>query len=248
MGFGWMFLGQVFMFSARQIVDNIDVLPDIVGYILMIRGLTFASLHCPRFATVKKTAYVCAAVSAVLAVLQVIGLFTGEVPYLCQPIGAVNYAAKVMLEVLLMLTIFHLSAEVGAAKSKKRSLSCLIVFTLMSSVQVIFYLAGNFAGYESDFAGKVYSVSLIAEVIAIACAAVATFSAYMWICLEGDEDMTAKKAGVRTPFDYYDRRRERERASDEQYQRRKAADEAGMTVAEMYGVKKKNKKSGSRWK
>ena len=33
----------------------------------------------------------------------------------------------------------------------------------MSSVQVIFYLAGNFAGYESDFAGKVYSVSEIEQ-------------------------------------------------------------------------------------
>lgn len=238
MGFGVMFVGLFFFWSAK--INNFDVLPDFVGYIIILYGIKCATRYCNTFLTARKAAYAGVVVSSVVFLTQgldIIGLkVIGD--DIIQLIEAANQATRIVFLMILLLSVFSLAKETGAEKTQKRSLmSAVIVPVLWVGYIVIGVL--NYFGVIKD--EKILSAALFCEIIYVLAAAVGVFSAYMWICVEGDEDMP-KKNKFKTPMDFYDRRREREAKENEELQRQKAAEAAGKSVSEMYGVKKKKKK------
>ena len=47
MGFGIMFLGMFFLWNAK--VANFDVLPDFIGYLIILYGIKCATRYCGNF-------------------------------------------------------------------------------------------------------------------------------------------------------------------------------------------------------
>ena len=154
-------------------------------------------------------------------------------------IGAVNQITRIAFIMLLLTAIFGLAKETGAEKTKKRSLISIITVPVLWLGYIAIGLLNRFGVIKDE---KFLSAALMCEIIYVAFAAIAVFSSYMWICVEGDEDMP-KRNKIKTPMDYFDRRREREAAekNDEQIKKQNA-EAAGKSVAETYGVKKKKKK------
>ncbi|MBQ0126043.1 MAG: hypothetical protein KBS59_06975, partial [Clostridiales bacterium] len=68
MGFGWMFLGGLFFCTGKA--GSFDLLPDFIGYLLLIKGMNTAGKYCRDFDGVKKLGALGEAVSAVLFIMQ----------------------------------------------------------------------------------------------------------------------------------------------------------------------------------
>lgn len=241
MGFGVMFFGVFFFTGVRfAAVGSFDFLPDIIGYLLILYGIKCASRYCADFKTARIAGYVGAVISAVMFLsqgLEMIGVYAlGETGQLLVDTAA--HAVQIVFIMILLRSIFSLAKEVGAEKTEKRVLMSLIV----APIFWIAYIAIGIMSVANVITDtKITSAALLCEIIYVILTATAIFSAYMWICVEGDEDMP-KRNNSKSPMDYYDRRREREAAENEERRRQKAAEAAGKSVAEMYGVKKKKKK------
>ena len=239
MGFGIMFLGMFFFWNAK--IANFDILPVFIGYLIILYGIKCASRYCDNFKLARLAAYAGGAVSLVVFVsqgleLMNVQLFTTDA---AEIIGAVNQITRIAFIMLLLTAIFGLAKETGAEKTKKRSLISIITVPVLWLGYIAIGLLNRFGVIKDE---KFLSAALMCEIIYVAFAAIAVFSSYMWICVEGDEDMP-KRNKIKTPMDYFDRRREREAAekNDEQIKKQNA-EAAGKSVAETYGVKKKKKK------
>ena len=234
MGFGFMFLGTFFFWSLK--IGNFDVLPDFIGYLILIHGMNCATKYCKNFKTARTAAYIGAVFSAAIFLMQALELL--GVSYSGTPLeyylSTANQTLRILFVMLLLLAIFGLSKETGAEKTEKRSLISLITVPVFWVGYIVIGVL-NYFNVVTD--PKVLSAAMLCEIIYVALTAVAAFSAYMWICVEGDENME-KKNDMRTPMDFFDRRREK----DDEEKRAASAKAAGKTVSQMYGVKKKKKK------
>lgn len=243
MGFGIMFFGVFFFASAN--VSGFDVLPDFIGYIIILLGIRCALRYCNNFKMARVAGFVGLGTSVAVFMAQAIELLGGTVPTgVMRIIETANAAIKIVFLMILLFAVFGLAKETGAEKTQRRSLMSLIVVPVFWTANI----AGGVVNYsgvvsDADVLKKILTAALVCEIVYVIVAAVGVFSAYMWICVEGDEDMP-KRNNSRSPMDYFDRRRERERDERERIEaeRKKAAEAAGKSVAEMYGVKKKKKK------
>ena len=243
MGFGVMFFGVFFFASAN--VNGFDVLPDLVGYVLILYGIKCASKYCKNFSTARIAGFVGLAASVAVFLAQGIELLGSVIPTsVLRVIETANASVKIVFIMILLFAIFGLAKETGAEKTQRRSLMALIVVPVFWLANIVGGVV-NYIGVVSDedVLKKILTAALICEIVYVIVAATGVFSAYMWICVEGDEDMP-KRNKSKSPMDYFDRRRERERDEREKLdeQRKKAAEAAGKSVAEMYGVRKKKKK------
>ncbi len=240
MGFGFMFIGTFFFWSLK--IGNFDVLPDFIGYLMLLHGMNCASKYCKNFSVAKTAAYVGAVLSAGIFLMQSLELLgmdyaSTRIEYY---LNTANQAVRIVFVMILLLAIFSLAKETGAEKTEKRSLFSLMTVPIFWLGYIVIGVLNYLSLITNE---KVLSAALLCEIIYVALAATAVFSAYMWICVEGDENME-KKNNIKTPMDYFDRRREKEAAEDEQKKRQAAAEASGKTMAQMYGVKKKKKKKG----
>lgn len=239
MGFGIMFLGTFFLWNAK--IADFDILPDFIGYLIILYGIKCASRYCNNFRNARLAAYAGGFVSLVVFASQGLGLFGVSLfsTDAAEIVGAISQLTRITFIMLLLLAIFSLAKETGAEKTKKRSLISIITVPVLWLGYIAIGVM-NYLGAIKD--EKFLSAALLCEIIYVLFTAIAVFSAYMWICVEGDEDMP-KRNNIKTPMDFFDRRREREAAekSGEDIKKQNAAAE-GKTVSEMYGVKKKKKK------
>ena len=242
MGFGIMFLGVFFLWNAK--VANIDVLPDFIGYLIILYGIKCAARYCNNFKAARLAAHAGCAVSIVVAGTQVFAQI-GINPFVdgfTEIVGAVSQLTRIAFIMLLLLAIFKLAKETGASKTEKRSLISIISVPVLWLGYIAIGLLNYFGVIKDE---KFLSAALLCEIVYVLLTAIAVFSAYMWICVEGDEDMP-KRNKIKTPMDFFDRARERDAAEkaekDTEAAKRQKAEAAGKTVAEMYGVKKKKKK------
>lgn len=237
MGFGWMFLGVFFFWSAK--LAGFDLLPDFCGYLLILKGIKVSLKYCNNFKTARAAGIVGAVVSVPVMLVQAFELLGLDIDLtsIGDMIQAANQAARIVFLMILLMGVFSLARTTGAEKAEKRSLIALIVTPVLWLGYIGLTAYGYFAENVDE---KLYSVILLCEIIYVVIAAIGVFSAYVWICVEGDEDMP-KHGGARSPMDYYDCRREREAREEEEDRKRRAAEKAGKTMAQMYGVKKKKK-------
>ena len=76
----------------------------------------------------------------------------------------------------------------------------------------LFFFAEHFlpnllslAGVSLD-ASKIAGIQMLLNILCILINATLIFGCYMWICLEGDEDMPDnRKRKYKTPFDYFEK-------------------------------------------
>ena len=227
MGFGVMFVGVFFLWSAK--ILNFDVLPDFIGYLIILYGIKCATRYCNNFKKARVAAVIAAVVSFAVFATQGLGLL-GINPLgddVLQIIEAANQASRIMFIMILLTSIFGLAKETGAEKTEKRSLISVVAVPVLWLGYIVIGVM-NYLGAIGD--EKFLAAALLCEIVYVLLTAVAVFSAYMWICVEGDEDMP-KRNNIKSPMDYFDRRRERE-----------AAEKSEAAKNPSYSQKKKKKK------
>lgn len=199
MGFGWMFFGYVFLLTAR--LDGFDVLPDVIGFLIMLRGFSEARKHCRcfdssfdmcRFGIFISSLYLC------VSLFDVFG--EGIIPI--QTVTIINFIYTVFIvgfNVVYLMSLKKVADETGVMKIRRRAATCvLLAFLALLTGRVLEILGGRL----ENMPVWMYPMGLVLELLFCFYVLYTTFSSYMWICLEGDEDMPDnRKHKFVTPFD-----------------------------------------------
>ncbi|MBQ7309798.1 MAG: hypothetical protein IJW87_06430 [Clostridia bacterium] len=209
MGFGWMFLGYILLLGTNfEILGvTLDITPDVVGFLLLSHGFAVASKYCDCFKVSKilavagvplSFAYLLTELSSSLSLVA----FS---PLVLTMIGYAYSIFKLVFSLCLLYSLYLISAQTGVEKLRKKSIR-LALYT------VLFFFAEHFLPNIVSMIGipvaetQLAGAQMFLDILCILINATLIFGCYMWICLEGDEDMPDnRKHKYKTPFDYFDR-------------------------------------------
>ena len=209
MGFGWMFLGYILLLGTNFEILGItlDITPDVVGFLLLSHGFAVASKYCDCFKVSKilavagvplSFAYLLTELSSSLSLVA----FS---PLVLTMIGYAYSIFKLVFSLCLLYSLYLISAQTGVEKLRKKSIR-LALYT------VLFFFAEHFLPNIVSMIGipvaetQLAGAQMFLDILCILINATLIFGCYMWICLEGDEDMPDnRKHKYKTPFDYFDR-------------------------------------------
>ncbi|MBE6718032.1 MAG: hypothetical protein E7574_02085 [Ruminococcaceae bacterium] len=193
MGFGYLFLGYLFLFSFPY--KGLDITIDIIGFIIAYLGLRTLSEYGCGFNNLKKYVLLLLPVSTLTLTLQLINYFGVKVVFLS--IWNYIYTAFLLVyNVMLLVSVYKIatSTEMTSiqAKAQRNLVICLLYYFAILFFETPFpgiqtlenYLIEKFAFgliiYLLGYIWMILNASLL-------------FSCYMWICKEGDEDMPEKQ-------------------------------------------------------
>ena len=218
MGFAWMFLGYILLLGTNfEIVGvTLDVTPDVIGFLLLSHGFSVASRYCDCFKVSKvlgtvgvplSLVYLTAELSSSLEIFPLSGAWLSVINY--------GYSVfKLIFSLCLLYSLYLITAQTGVEKLRKKSIR-LALYT------ALFFFAEHFLpsflprfGIVLD-ASKISGLQMLMNICCIVINATLIFGCYMWICLEGDEDMPDnRKRKYKTPFDYFERAAEAKKAAE----------------------------------
>lgn len=199
MGFGLLFIGYFFLMSLP--INGIDILPDIVGYLIMLHSLTLIISHCP-----KNNGFIRARLILLPTAVLSIAIFGCQLAaasgmlnealekYFANPVKSLYTIAIGAFHVFLLLGIYQLAHEVELNKLANRSRRIIVltavyylleIISLLGITKTIAALTSNPDRVISYINVSVYAIGNIWLLSAWAL----IFTCYMRICLEGDEDM-----------------------------------------------------------
>ncbi len=225
MGFAWMFLGYILLLGTNFDILGVtlDITPDVVGFLLLSHGFSVASQYCDCFKISKVLAtagiplsliYLTAELSSSMEIVSFSGAWLTVINY--------GYAVfKLIFSLCLLYSLCLISAQTGVEKLRKKSIR-LAIYT------VCFFFAEHFLpsllprfGIVLD-ASKISGLQMLLGICCILINATLIFGCYMWICLEGDEEMPDnRKHKYKTPFDYFDRAKAAQNADGSEVRTRK---------------------------
>lgn len=211
MGFGWMFLGYMLLLKTNLefLGIPVDVTPDVIGFLLMARGFAVASEHCEDFRITRKLALAGIPVSAVVIVLDTASaLKLFSLPDSVSVVISYAYSFFLVIFTLCFLrSLYQITEETGLERLRKKSVRCMVYTVILFFIEHgLSEIIGMFGADPAAFKAPVFE--MLAGALYVLINASLIFSCYMWICLEGDEDMPdTRKHKYKTPFDYFERKK-----------------------------------------
>ena len=209
MGFGWMFLGYVLLLGTNfEILGvTLDITPDVIGFLLLSHGFSVASKYCDCFKISGKLgiAGIPLSLAYLLTELATSLDLVSLSPTAVLLIGYAYSLFKLVFSLCLLYSLYLISAQTGVEKLRKKSIR-LAIYT------VLFFFAEHFLPTFLSWGGitlspeKLAGAQMLLGICCILINATLIWGCYMWICLEGDEDMPDnRKHKYKTPFDYFDK-------------------------------------------
>ncbi len=211
MGFGWMFLGYCLLLGTNLEIFGVpvDITPDVIAFLLMLKGFNIANEHCESFRISRIFAMVAVPVSLIVTALDL--LINMNVIKLPIPVAtAFSYGYdifKLAYTLVLLYALYLISTQVDVDKLRKKAARCAIYTVLFYFFAQSSTMIFSWFGVELPTAYAV-AIAMLADALCILINATLIFGCYMRICLEGDEDMPDNREyKYKTPFDYFERRR-----------------------------------------
>ena len=207
MGFGVMFLGTVFLLNAN--IFGMDLILDFIGFIIMYKGFSIANKYTDKFKTVKTFAFISIFVSFAYSTFSLISvLIENAIP---NTISIIVYWAYTIY--LFTFYISYMQAIVGITKEVDLPKYGLRAYTGMAFAFILFLLGrflekvGQTLTSNPGLNNVLGIAGYVIENIFVVYVLVLIFNCYMFICLEGDEDMpdNRKNKKIPTPIDIYER-------------------------------------------
>lgn len=197
MGFGILIVGYFMLINVP--FHGVDVPPDFLGYILIFIALCKLGNYEKKL---KYAKFVCiplivlSGVKLGLSLLSALG--AGEYRTVQ---NAVVYATAVLLLVFyifLLLGIRDLAVSVELEKNARKSVRNLVIIVAFYVYTVIvnLYAHGIIPNDRGIGAGELIAIQQLFGYIVRFLNLIQFISCYMWICLEGDEDMTSRQSAL----------------------------------------------------
>lgn len=190
MGFGLLFIGYIFTFIGALALP-ISQYTYVIGTGIILYSLKKLILENKMFVA-------SAIFSGVLEIFSIVVIFLN----LFQPqnnlndvFSTVQMIMSIILNALLLLSIFIISKEVGATKIQSKS----IVNMVVTSIALVFIILSVILP-DANARSRCLLVGYIAMIVYTVFTSMTVFSCYASICYEGDENME-KETGNK-PFDF----------------------------------------------
>ena len=190
MGFGLLFIGYIFTFIGALALP-ISQYTYVIGTGIILYSLKKLILENKMFV-------VSAIFSGVFEIFSIAVLFLN----LFQPqnnlndfFSSIQMIMSIILNALLLFSIFIISKEVGATKIQSKAIVNLVV-TFVAFVMILLSLVLPDVSAQS----RCFFVGYVAMIVYTVFAAMTIFNCYASICYEGDENM--EKDTGNKPFDF----------------------------------------------
>lgn len=194
MGFGYLFIGYLFMFSFPY--RGLDIFPDIIGFIIAFIGIRTLSEYGCGFDNLKRFFCLLIPSSFITLAIQILRLLNIDLSFI--EIWETAYTAMILVyNIMLLVAIYRIGKDTGVgiiyAKAQRNLVLCLMYYAIILffsfpsplTEKLEVYLATKFSfGLVMYIFGYVWLI-LNASLI---------YSCYMWICQIGDEDMPEKES------------------------------------------------------
>lgn len=211
-----MLLGWFFMFPT---FGNVDIMPDFIGFMIMLKGLSCAYKHCRCFDLTRRLCMFGALFSLVgwgyqmLCWLELVSASAvGEVIRISYAVFLCAYAVN------LSLSISKIATETELPKLRVRGAAAVPLAVLMllggrlAWSGVVGVISSMPEGETiSETLGWTLRIGYIAEVLFVVYMLALLLSCYRWICLEGEEDMPDKAHKLPTPFDIIEKKKNKDK-------------------------------------
>lgn len=215
MGFGWMFLGWLFMFPT---IGNIDITPDFIGFLIMLAGLSCACRYCRCFDLTKRLATFGVVFSLLCWGYQLLLTLSVVEPSSVGTVLRILYTVFLTaFDISLAVSISKIAEETELPKIRVRGAAAVPLAVIMVlggrtawSAAVNMISSAGEGGEVSETVRWMMRIGYIAEVLFVVYMLVLLISCYRWICLEGEEDMPDKKHKLPTPFDIIEKGKNKE--------------------------------------
>lgn len=212
MGFGILFFGYLITYLLS--LNPYAALTRLIGYAVMLVGLTRLRRHNRWFAFSQLTAIPLGALALVNTVLDLLGRFGGTEYAAAGALEGFMTLFVLLFHVCLMVAIHTIAADTELprlGRSARTALGLTAAYAVLSGLCVLpvdlgqsYTMTLNFLLFLFGLVWTLFNLVLI-------------FRCYMWICLEGDEEMEQKPSR----FAFVNRFREKQAARSQ-----KAYDEA----------------------
>ncbi|MCI8388481.1 MAG: hypothetical protein HFE63_08475 [Clostridiales bacterium] len=199
MGFGLLFLGYFFILNVPY--GSLDVLPDIIGCLLMLSALKRLTGYCSDNRGFKYTQFTLLPYTLIAAIIFIsqlacqFGITSAEsIKWFTSPLNIVYSIVIGAFHIFLFLGIHELSKEVDLPKITTRSIRMLSLTVVYYIIELLSYTGIiNKIAYSTAKPEAVLSyINLALFILGILWMALTwalIFTCYIRICLEGDEDM-----------------------------------------------------------
>lgn len=216
MGFGWMLLGWLFMFPS---IGNVDIMPDFIGFLIMLKGLSCACRYCRCFDLTRRLAMFGVLFSLVSWAYQMFcwldiisASAVGTVMRVAYAVFLCAYAINLAISISKIATETELpKIRVRGAAAVPLAIIMLLCGRLAWSGAVSVISSAEKDATISETLKWAMRIGYIAEVLFVVYMLLLLLSCYRWICLEGEEDMPDKAHKLPTPFDIIEKKKNKDK-------------------------------------
>ena len=187
MGLGLLFIGYVLV--AVFTLAPTYFLTDLIGSFVIFEALGKLRRNAERFKYAVWSVYAMFSVSAVQCAyyaVKYIGLIEGYEIFE-NALEAVRLAVMYALTVTVLLALSQLASSVGDKKLADKGVRNVWLFSISYVFMIVLSL--DF-GFLTEFKSAFSAFGFAFRILAVLLNCVYLYSCYMWICLEGDHDMS----------------------------------------------------------
>ncbi len=190
MGFGPLFLGYLFIFSFSY--RGFDILPDVIGFLIMYFGLRKLSEYGYGFNNLKKYMYFLFPASLITFVLQILSLIGHKNDLLTEIWNCVYIPLMLVFNLMLLVSIKNIATDLDLKVIRVRALRNLVVTVIYYVLTLFFSIPTSFISSLTNILIEKYAMGFVMYILGYVWLFLNTiliFSCYMYICKEGDEEM-----------------------------------------------------------
>ncbi len=235
MGLGILFIGY---FISTIVAIPFPEIGALLGYLLMGYALTKLSQYEKWFSYARLAAFAVLIITLPSAVVYVTGLFGMKLSLPEILSGSaftyIDSVLELLFHVALYLSVLRLATSTCEEKLRLSSARNCVFYCMLFIADTAFRVMANFEVLHR-FSSMCLLICSLLYILLIVLNHIMLFTAYMWICDEGDIDMEMKDTGIA----WFDKLR-RKAAENEQ----KAADDTKAYLQSRYDEtqRKKHKK------
>ena len=199
MGFG------IMVFGAFLLTDALST--EVLGFLFLFWGMSVASRHCECFAVAKKAAFFGIFISAVKLAWKITDVVSpGLITEMAANVFSSIYTAYLIaFYYVFFRAVAKIAEETGLPAIQRMALADIPVTALCLVASRVCYALVAFApDMLGGFKAQVLATAMLLPIIVMILCFVLVFRCYMRICLEGDEDMEEKKNPFKSPLEFYE--------------------------------------------
>lgn len=192
MGFGILFIG--YLIASVLSINPFGDITRLIGFSIILFALVKLSPHAKGFRAAKYFSLALILASGASGALTLAERFGADVGAFALTKQILLYSVTVLFYAFHLFLLFGIRELARAVELSKLADKALRNFIIGSFYFVLTFVGSLDTPFKESFANYLGLPTLVIGLVWYILNAVLIYSCYMWICLEGDENMERKKS------------------------------------------------------